>query len=126
MKVAIMKYKNIVIVSMRGAISDMELTAFEMELLDYIGQYSIKGVIIDVSIVDVIDSFGARMFASLAAAAKFKGAECMIVGIQPTIALTMSQLGIKYSYFPTALSLDEAMDTFLNKFSPEKEKRHAY
>lgn len=113
-KVAILKFRHIVIASMQSSLSDDSLENFQWELLDFVGEHKITAAIIDVTVLDVIDSFAARMLATLSDALMLRGARMVIVGIQPEVAFTMAQLGINFSKLRSAISLDNAMEAFLN------------
>jgi len=75
-----------------------------------------QGVIVDVTAVDVMDSFASRVLQDLAHMIRLRGAETVIVGIQPEVAFAMVQLGLRLENVATALDLEEGMDYLNRKF----------
>jgi rsbT antagonist protein RsbS len=110
MKVPILKQGDVLIASVQADPSDADLTAMRAELSEKTGTLRSKGVIIDVSLLDVIDSFAARILGGICTALRLRGAKTVIVGIQPEVAFAMVQLGVTLSDVNTALDLDEGME----------------
>ena len=79
------------------------------ELAERVGQQRARGLIVDVTALDVIDSFVARSLRSVAVAARLRGAETVIVGIQPDVAVAMVQFDLNLEPLRAALDLDEAI-----------------
>ena len=79
------------------------------DLSDRIGRSRARGLIIDVAALDVIDSFVARSLGSIAITARLRGAETVIVGIEPDVAIAMVQFDLDLEPLRTALDLDEAL-----------------
>jgi rsbT antagonist protein RsbS len=101
------------IASIHTALDDSELVRFQKELIEQIGRYRSRGVIIDVAALDVLDSFGARTLRNIAEMARLRGALTVIVGIQPDVAFAMVQLGMNTGAVHTALDLEEGL-TYLH------------
>jgi rsbT antagonist protein RsbS len=97
------------IVSIHTALDDEQLTRLQMELMDQVGRQRSRGIIIDVGAVDVLDSFAARTLGDLARMAKLRGAETVVVGIAPEVAMAMVQMGIRMPLVHTALDLEEGL-----------------
>jgi rsbT antagonist protein RsbS len=97
------------IVSIHTALDDEQLTRLQMDLLDQVGRQRSRGIIIDVGAVDVLDSFAARTLGDLARMAKLRGAETVVVGIAPEVAMAMVQMGIHMPLVHTALDLEEGL-----------------
>ena len=74
-----------------------------------VGRFRSRGVIIDVTVLDVIDSFATRTLRAVAQMLKLRGAETVIVGIQPDVAFAMVQLGLTLEGVGTALDLEEGL-----------------
>jgi rsbT antagonist protein RsbS len=110
MPIPILKQGNILIASVQAALTDQELLRLKDELADKVGRFRSRGVIIDVTSLDVMDSFATRTLRSLAAATRLRGAETVIVGIQPDVAITLVQLGLTLEGVATALDLEEGLD----------------
>jgi rsbT antagonist protein RsbS len=111
--VSILRQGSYLIASIHTALDDSELVRFQKELIEQIGRYRSRGVIIDVAALDVLDSFGARTLRNIAEMARLRGALTVIVGIQPDVAFAMVQLGMNTGAVHTALDLEEGL-TYLD------------
>ena len=109
MQIPILKQGSILIVSIQTIVSDRELIDLEHELALQVGKYRSSGVIIDVTTVDVMDSFSTKTLRNIAYTIKLRGAETVIVGIQPEVAFAMIQLGLKLDDVKTALNLEDGI-----------------
>jgi rsbT antagonist protein RsbS len=107
--VSILRQGDNLIASIHTALDDSEMVRFQRNLIDQIGQDRARGVIIDVAALDVLDSFGARTLRTLAEMARLRGAETVIVGIQPDVAFSMVSLGLGTGTVHTALDLEEGL-----------------
>ena len=83
-----------------------------------IGKVRARNVVIDVTALDVLDSFATRTLRGIAYTARLRGAETVIVGIQPEVAFAMVQLGMSFEDVLTALDLEEGLALLLR---PRKE-----
>lgn len=113
MAVPILKQSNCLIASIQSALSDQDLIQLRDDLAELVGRHRARGVIVDVTALDVLDSFATRTLRAIAYTTKLRGAETIIVGIQPDVALAMVQLGLTLEDVPTALDLEEGL-AFLN------------
>jgi rsbT antagonist protein RsbS len=107
--VPILKQGDTLIASIQAALSDQDLVQLHDEIADRIGRFRSRGVIIDVTALDVLDSFAARTLRSVAYTAKLRGAKTVIVGMQPDVAFAMVQLGLSLDGVATALDLEEGL-----------------
>jgi len=121
-QVPILKQGPYLIASIQSALSDADLLELRDAIVQQVGTYRSRGVIVDVTALDVMDSFATRTLRDITFMIRLRGAETVIVGIQPDVAFTMVQLGLKLEGVPTALDLEEGI-AFLNKkgTSPGKE-----
>src|SRR5690349_66030 len=94
MPVPILKQGDVLIVCVQAELSDRDLVQLQDDLAERVGRLRSRGVIIDVSLLDVMDSFATRTLRGIAQATKLRGAETIIVGIQPEVAFAMIQLGL--------------------------------
>jgi rsbT antagonist protein RsbS len=108
--VSILRQGSFLVASVHTALDDSEMLRFQRDLIDQIGAYRSRGVIIDVAALDVLDSFGFLTLRTIAEVAKLRGAETIIVGIQPDVAYAMVQLGMATGPVATALDLEEGLD----------------
>ena len=109
MAVPILKQGDTLIASIVAALSDDDLLQFRDDLAQKIGTVRARGVVIDVTARDVRDSFATRTLRGIAYTAKLRGAETVIVGIQPEVAYTLVQLGLTIQGVSTALDLEEGL-----------------
>lgn len=118
MPVSILKERNYLITTLQPALSDADWVQLRDDLLDRVGQHRSLGVVIDVSGLDVLDSYATRILRTVAQACKLRGAETVIVGIQPEIAFTMVQLGwvARLAGVDTALDLEDGLE-FLERLT---------
>jgi len=107
--VSILRQGSYLIASIHTALNDSELTRFQHDLIAQVGRYRARGVIIDVAALDVLDSFAAHTLRTIARTATLRGASTVIVGINPEVAFTMVQLGMRMESVHTALDLDEGL-----------------
>src|SRR5579863_3693959 len=114
MVVPILKQGQYLIASIQAALTDADLLKMRDALAEQVGRFRSRSVIIDVTALDVMDSFAARTLSDIANMIRLRGAETVIVGIQPEVAFSMVQLGLKLESVATALDLEEGL-AFLNK-----------
>ena len=107
--VSILRQGRYLIASIHTALDDSEMVRFQHDLIEQIGRYRSRGVIIDVAALDVLDSFGSRTLRDIAEMARLRGALTVIVGIQPDVAFAMVQLGMGTGSVATALDLEEGL-----------------
>ena len=109
MPVPILKQRDYLIASIQAALTDEDLKTLRDALVTQVGQYRSRGVIVDVTALDVMDSFAVRTLRDLAHMTRLRGAETVIVGIQPEVAFTMTQLGLRLEGVAAALDLEEGL-----------------
>ena len=109
MRVPILKQRHYLIASIQSVLSDADLLRLRDDLSERVGQYRSRGVIVDVTVLDVIDSFATRTLRAIAHMLKLRGADTVIVGIQPEVAFMMVQLGLLLEGIGTALDLEEGL-----------------
>ena len=114
MAVPILKQSLYLIATIQSALSDADLINLRDSLTEQVGRYRSRGVIVDVTALDVLDSFASRTLRDIAYMVRLRGAETVIVGIQPEVAFAMVQLGLKLEDVATALDLDEGL-AYLDK-----------
>jgi len=107
--VSILRQGWYLIASIHTALDDSQLLRFQRDLIREIGVHRSRGVIIDVAALDVLDSFGSRTLRDIAEMARLRGAETIIVGIQPDVAFAMVELGMDTGTVATALDLEEGL-----------------
>jgi rsbT antagonist protein RsbS len=108
LRVSILTQGSYLIASIHTALDDGQLLRFQRDLIERIGTQRSRGVIIDVAALDVLDSFGSRTLRDIARMSRLRGAETVIVGIAPELAVSMVRLGLDLD-LPTALDLEEGL-----------------
>ena len=116
MLVSILRQGDYLIASIQFDLTDGQVLELRDGLSDRIGRSRARGLIIDVAALDVIDSFVARSLGSIALTARLRGAETVIVGIEPDVAIAMVQFDLDLEPLRTALDLDEAL-TLLDRLT---------
>jgi len=114
MAVPILKQGYYLIASVQGALSDAELLDLRDDLVERVGRFRARGVIVDLTVLDVMDSFACRTMRAMAHIVKLRGAQTVIVGIQPDVAFSMVQLGLSLEGVATVLDLEEGL-AYLNR-----------
>jgi len=109
MAVPVLKQGQVLIATIQAALSDNDLLDLRDQLADRVGQLRSRGVVLDVTALDVLDSFATRTLRGIAYTAKLRGAETVVVGIQPEVAFAMVQLGLSLEGIATALDLEEGL-----------------
>ena len=109
MAVPILKQGNYLIASIQAALTDADLLELQDNLVNGVGRFRSRGVIVDVTALDVMDSFATRTLRTIAHTIKLRGAETVIVGIQPDVAFAMVQLGLTLDTVATTLDLEEGL-----------------
>ena len=118
MAVPILKQGDYLIASIQAALSDSDVLDLRDDLLERAGSLRSKGIIVDVTALDVMDSFASRSLRAIAHMANLRGAQTVMVGIQPEVAFAMVQLGLNLEGVHTALDLEEGLK-FLDHITKE-------
>jgi rsbT antagonist protein RsbS len=108
-EVPILKQRNYLIASVQAVLTDQDLINLRDRLVAQVGRFRSDGVILDVTGLDVMDSFSVRTLRDMAHMIRLRGADTVIVGIQPEVAFSMVQLGLSLEGVPTALDLEEGL-----------------
>ena len=114
MEVPILKQGSFLIATIQAALTDADLLNLRNVLVQRVVLSRSRGVIVDVTSMDVLDSFASRTLSEIAHIIRLRGAETVIVGIQPEVAFAMVQLGLTLEDIPTALDLEEGL-AYLNQ-----------
>jgi rsbT antagonist protein RsbS len=109
--VSILSQAAYLIVSIHDALDDSQLMRLQDDLLEQLERRRGRGIVIDVAALDVLDSFATRTLSQMARAARLKGAETVVVGISPEVAMAMVHLSLRMEHLHTALDLEEGLET---------------
>jgi rsbT antagonist protein RsbS len=110
MSVAILRQGDYLIASILSDLSDSEVVELRNELAELVGRHRSRGLVIDVGALEVIDSFVARALRGIVLTVKLRGADTVIVGIQPDVAIAMVQFRLNLGPLRVALDLDAAKE----------------
>lgn len=113
-EVPILKQGQFLIATFQAALSDADLNQLRRGLVAQVVRFRSRGVIVDVTAMDVMDSYASRTLREIAQMIRLRGAETVIVGIQPEVAFAMVQLGLTLEGVATALDLEEGL-AYLNQ-----------
>ena len=108
-RVPILKVGQVLIVSIAFDLSDETTLALQQDLSARIVETSARGVIIDISGLEIVDSFIGRMLATTAAVARVLDAETVVVGMRPAVAITLVELGLSLGSVRTALDVEKGL-----------------
>ena len=118
-RIPIIKMGPALIVSIQVDMHDQLAVALEEELTKTIVTTRAKGVLIDISTLDVVDSFIGRMLDTIAAVSRVLDADTVVVGMRPSVAITLVELGLSLTGVKTALSVERGM-AFLQRRQDEE------
>jgi rsbT antagonist protein RsbS len=124
MSVAILRQGDQLIAMVQTDLSDHQILELRDELAERVGGHRIRGVVIDVSALDVIDSFVARALQSINETLRLRGATTVIVGIQPEVAMAIVQFNLNLEPLRPAVDVDEALDQLRTAANSNGDARH--
>lgn len=110
-RVPILKLGHFLVAAVEDELTDSGWGRFRDELVRRAGEHRSRGVIIDVAGMEVMDSYATRVLDGIAKVLRLRGAETVVVGVQPGVAFAMAQLGLRLSSAGTALDLDDGVLT---------------
>ena len=108
-RVPILRMHDLLLVTIQVDIHDAMAMALQDDLSNKIVQTSAKGVLLDISALDMVDSFIARAIANISSVARLLDAKTVVVGMQPAVAITLVELGISMAGVKTALDIERGM-----------------
>lgn len=110
MIIPILKLKNVLLTSIQVDLTDEDALAFQSDVLETITKTEALGLVIDITALNVVDSYLARILNDTANMAKLLGCEVVVTGMQPSVALTLIEMGRDLINVETALNLDQGME----------------
>lgn len=108
-RIPILKLHNYLLVSIQTEIDDNTAIQFQEDLLNKIHKSGSSGVVIDLTSVEIIDSYIAKVLGDVVTMSDLMGAKVVLTGIQPAVAMTLIDLGIHMRNVPTALDLEQGL-----------------
>jgi rsbT antagonist protein RsbS len=120
MPVPILKQGAILIATVQAALTDSDTVRLRQDLMEHVSRFRAQGIIVDLTAIDVMDSFAARSLRTVAHMTRLRGADTVIVGLQPEVAFAMVQLGLAFDGMHTALDLEEGLALLNRQLAPRK------
>jgi rsbT antagonist protein RsbS len=108
-RIPILKIGGVLLVSIQGELQDQGVLALQEDLAERISVTGAHGVVIDISAMDIVDSFIGRMFATIASICRLFDADTVVVGMRPAVAITLVELGLTLGEVRTALDLEKGL-----------------
>lgn len=108
--ISVIRVRDVLMVTMPADPDDQTISALQESVLSAMEEYGSKGVVLDISAVDIVDSFFARTVAETAQMVALLGGRTVIAGMRPSVAITTTQLGLSLGRAATALDVDRALD----------------
>jgi rsbT antagonist protein RsbS len=112
--ITVIKVRNVLMVAMPAEPDDMTVSNMQEQVLHSMEKYEAKGLVLDISLVDTVDSFFARTIAETAQMVALLGGSTIIAGMRPSVAITVTQLGLTLGNALTALNADCALDMLMD------------
>jgi rsbT antagonist protein RsbS len=119
-KIPIIKIRNYLIVSIQVDMHDKLAVQLQSQILNEIEKTGAKGILIDISVLEMVDSFIGRMLSGMASMASIMDAAVVIVGMQPAVAITLVELGLEMPGVDTALNMEKGMELLEKKIKSEE------
>ena len=123
MIIPILRLKDILLTSIQVDLTDQEALDFQDDVLHEVDETEAQGIVIDITALDVVDSFMARVINDTANMVRLLGAEVVLSGMQPMVALTLIEMGRELVGVETALNLDQGLEK-LQRLIEEREGGH--
>ena len=108
-RVPVLRIGDLLLVSIQVDLQDQSAVALQEDLAETISATGATGVVIDISAVEIVDSFIGRMFATIASISRLFDADTVVVGMRPAVAITLVELGLSLGEVRTALNLERGM-----------------
>lgn len=120
--VSVVKVRNVLMVTVPSEPDDETISQLQGQVLQAMDNYQAKGLVLDISAVDILDSFFARTIAETAGMVGLMGGQTVITGMRPSVAITAVQFGLTLGNVMTALNSDRALDILENHNSYSRQR----
>lgn len=119
-RIPILRMGEFLLVTIQVDMHDRLATVLQDDLANRISATRARGVLIDISALDMVDSFIARMFGEIAQMARVMDAETALVGMQPSVAITLAEMGVSLTGVRTALNVEKGMALLRARMDEER------
>jgi rsbT antagonist protein RsbS len=123
--IPILKVKDVLLSSIQGDLTDKEVLEYQSQMLKMLEKTEAIGVLIDITGMDIVDSFMARVINETANMARIMGTEVVLCGMQPMVALTLVEMGRELIGVQTALNLGKGLDKILSSTKGNRISLHS-
>jgi rsbT antagonist protein RsbS len=120
-RIPILQIEDFLVASIQVALHDRSAVQFRDDLLQRIHETKAKGLIIDLTAVDIVDSFIGRLIGDVAEMAALMGTRVVVSGLQPAVAITLTELGLELPGIITALNLEKGI-SILRRLTRQEEE----
>ena len=118
-RIPILKVGRVLVVPVQVDMDDETVLGLQERILSELERTGARGVLIDISLLEMVDSFIGRMLSDIAAMARIMDARTVVVGIQPAVAITLVELGLELRGVDTVLNVDEGIKLLRDEFGTE-------
>ena len=115
-RIPILKVGRVLVVPIQVDMDDQTVIGLQERILSMVEQTGAQGVLIDISLLELIDSFIGRMLSGIAAMARIMDARTVVVGMRPAVAITLVELGLELRGVETVLNVDEGIRLLRDEF----------
>jgi rsbT antagonist protein RsbS len=119
-RIPILKVGRVLVVPIQTDMDDQTVVHLQERILSELERTRARGVLIDISLLEMVDSFIGRMLSDIAAMARIMDARTVVVGIQPAVAITLVELGLELNGVSTVLNVDEGIKLLRDEFGIEE------
>ena len=121
-RIPILKLGRVLIVPIQVDMDDQTVIQLQERILSELEATGARGVLIDISLLEMVDSFIGRMLSDIAAMARIMDARTVVVGMQPAVAITLVELGLELKGVETVLNVDEGFKLLRSEFNAGDEE----
>ncbi|MEU0204505.1 MULTISPECIES: STAS domain-containing protein [unclassified Streptomyces] len=118
--VPVLRLGDVLLVTLQGDLHDSTAQQLQQDLTETISRTGVRGVLIDISGVEIVDSFLGRVLAEIAAQARLLAARTVVAGMRPAVAITLVELGLTLPGLSTALSTEAGMELLAQQAPPTR------
>ncbi|AGK79656.1 STAS domain-containing protein [Streptomyces microflavus] len=121
-RVPVLRIGDVLLVSIQVDLEDQTVLNLQEDLAEQIVSRAARGVVIDITAVEIVDSFVGRMLATIASISRLLDAETVVVGMRPAVAITLVELGLSLGGVRTALDLEKGL-ALLRRAATDTDRR---